>query len=213
MMLVGTVVHYDWQKEFEAALNGFLGATRSVPDIIRKQLGYDDQGNKEKNKWLKSLDSEETARRKKFRDEFEPGFRGFRKHPLSDQRDEAFHRSGIPQWRVQAEKLSGTYSGGPMDSLPVVETLPTITQEDPRFWQLAESPPQQIIPSAADFWWVIPQPGGPDLERPLFAECRAYLQLARDLAAPSPGRTRAAFPNGQAGHLPDRVKRPLRAHC
>jgi len=43
----------EWNRDFDAALNAFLSATRSVPNIISNRFGYD---LPDRNPWLKSLD-------------------------------------------------------------------------------------------------------------------------------------------------------------
>ena len=51
----------QWQPDFYYYLDAFLGATRSVPDVIQKCFGDDNLSKKE---WPQPLDAEETARRK-----------------------------------------------------------------------------------------------------------------------------------------------------
>jgi hypothetical protein len=174
------IVAHDWHKEFEATLNAFLPATRCVPDIITKQVGYDTHGGDVA--WLSSLDDEETKRRKKFQRKFEKKVQQFRQHPLSKQRNEVCHYSGVPNWEVRVRGRFETYIGGPMNPLPAVEKWPIIHKEDPVFWELADSSPRPLEPTAADFWWVIADPIGPTRSLPLFDECRAYVKAARDLA-------------------------------
>jgi hypothetical protein len=189
-----TIIAHDWQGPFERGLNGFLTATRSVPDIITKQLGYDPHGMRLpwhtrlakalKRRWHgPTTADEETKRRKKFQRKFEKKFAKFRQHPLSEERHEVIHRSGLPHWEVRVKGRFRTYVGGPMNPLPLVEEFPHITGEDPAFWVLADSSPMLVEPMAADFCWVIPQPGGAAKTLPLFDECRAFLQAARDLEA------------------------------
>jgi hypothetical protein len=194
MSIPGTIVGYDWHKEFEATLNAFLAATHSVPDIITKQLGYDAHGMRLawyrrlgdaiKRLWHGSTAAdEEKKRRKEFQHKFDKKLRKFRKHPLSDERHEVIHRSGLPHWEVRVKGRFTTFTGGPMNPLPAVEELPIIPREDPKFWLFADSSPLPLEPKAADFWWVIPQANGPDKSLPLFDECRAFLHAAQDLEA------------------------------
>ncbi len=181
MSCPGTIVGHDWHKEFEATLNAFLAATHSVPDIITKQLGRD--AHDMRLPWYRRLGEEEKKRREKFQREFDKNLGKFRQHPLSDERHEVIHRSGLPHWEVRVKGRYKTYIGGPMNPLPAVEQWPIIPREDPAFWLLANSTPLPLEPTAADFWWVIAQPSGPDRSLPLFDECRAFLRAACDLGA------------------------------
>jgi hypothetical protein len=204
MSCPGTVIAHDWHEPFERQLNAFLAATRSVPDIITKQLGYDRPrtnlplfsrwfysikswlggsawtGN---DLWLSSLGGDEKKRRKKFQRKFEREFNRFRQFPLSEERHEVIHRSGLAHWQVTVKGRFKTYVGGPMNRLPAVEEFPCIPREDPAFWLLADSSPPLVEPTAADFWWVIPQPNGTDRSLPLFEECRSFLRAAGGLEA------------------------------
>jgi hypothetical protein len=202
MSCPGTVIAHNWHEPFESQLNAFLAATRSVPDIITKQLGYDMPRTKPpwysrwlysmkswlggsawtgNHSWLSSLGEGERKRRKKFQRKFEREFKKFRQFPLSEERHEVIHRSGLAHWQVRVKGRFKTYVGGPMNRLRAVEEFPFISREDPSFWLFADSSPPLVEPMAADFWWVIPQPDGTDKSLPLFDECRTFLRAAGGL--------------------------------
>jgi hypothetical protein len=198
MSCPGTIIVHNWHDKFEGELNAFLAATRSVPDIITKQLGYDARGLKlpwylrwlpgdlqsaqtGTDAWVLSVTKEEKKRRRKFHRKFEKKFIQFRRHPLSNERHEVMHRSGLPHWEVRVKGTFKTYIGGPMNPLPPQEDWPVIPREDPAFWALADTSPRLLEALRDDFYWVIPQPDGTIFSLPLFEECRNFLQAANDL--------------------------------
>jgi hypothetical protein len=179
MSCPGTMIHHPWQEEFDRALNAFLTSTRSVRDIISKRFGSDEYGNGKK--WLRSLDSNEQARRKQFRDQFELKFKSFDEHPLSVERKEVAHWSGVAHWEVRINGRFGeTYVGGPTARLPDADCPPPYEGEDAALAWITSTNILPLVPGWSDFWWVIPQQNGTK-SLPLFTTCNEYLGKADDL--------------------------------
>jgi hypothetical protein len=172
-----TLIWHLWHDPFNSALNAFLSATRSVPDVIRNRFGYDRPG---KNAWLVKLDPAEKKRRRLFSEQFEKDFKLFRRLPLNEERNEAHHGSGVAHWEVVVQGKWGTYVGGPLQRLPQTES-----REDfpdlPLGW-LEGACTRELEVSWTDFWWVIPQDDNPPLRVPLFDECKNFLGQAEKLA-------------------------------
>ncbi|MBI3407538.1 MAG: hypothetical protein HY040_04180 [Planctomycetes bacterium] len=155
MSSAGTIIHHPWQEHFDRALNAFLSSTRSVPDIIFKRCGYDKYAGG-KN-WLQSLDSNEQDRRRQFHDQFESKFKPFCDHPLSVERKEVAHWSGVAHWEVRINGHFGrTYVRGPTTRLPNTDCPPPYAGEDAALAWITSTNNLPLVPSWPDFWWVIP---------------------------------------------------------
>jgi hypothetical protein len=200
MSCAGTIIHHPWQDEFDPALNAFLSSTRSVPDIVSKRCGYDEYGDGKK--WLRSLDSNEQDRRKQFRDQFKLKFKPFCNHPLSVERKEVGHWSGVAHWEVRIKGHFGkTYIGGPTTRLPDTECAPPYGGKDAALAWITSKNILPLVPSWSDFWWVIPQQNGTMLSLALFANCKQYLGEAENLTAHA-RRLYASIHEGQTFTLP-----------
>src|SRR5262249_7383302 len=99
----GALVDARWQYSFYAYLDAFLVMTRSIPAIIEFCFGKDPQI---KNTSFEALDQDEQMRRLNFSREFGLLHREFRQHPLSEQRNISFHRTGYPDVEV---KITGRF--------------------------------------------------------------------------------------------------------
>src|SRR5579871_5644782 len=64
-------VYHVRHDQFDAEVNAFLSATRSVPDLITYRFGLD---RPEKNVWLNGPDPGERQRRRRFARKFERSF-------------------------------------------------------------------------------------------------------------------------------------------
>jgi predicted nuclease of predicted toxin-antitoxin system len=162
-----TMMVHDWHDAFNSALNAFLSATRSVPDVIRNRFGYDCP---DKNPWLLKLDPDERTRRRRFGRRFEKQFERFGQLPLNEERNEAHHGSGVAHWEVVVRGSWGTYTGGPLRRLPQTEYRESDPGEDPPLGWLPGACTRELEVRWTDFWWVIPQDGAPPLRLPLFDE-------------------------------------------
>ena len=114
--------------------------------------------------------------RKEFSAEFKTAFEAYKEHPLSQARNISFHRQGCPNaevavvGRFNVLPLTGTaVNPAPMYEAPFIGT-----RGDDADKFAGTMPPQAHRPSWPDF-----KIDG----RPLFDECRAYLQSAEGLAA------------------------------
>src|SRR5262245_26254511 len=92
LMSSGAIVSKMWQQPFYANFDAFLGATRSIAEIIQCCFGRDRA--LQMKSWFASLDQAEQDRRKKFSDEFNPDYSKFVEHPLTNARNITFHRTG-----------------------------------------------------------------------------------------------------------------------
>jgi hypothetical protein len=193
-----TVIWHLWHDRFNSALNAFLSAARSVPDVIRNRFGYD---RPKKNTWLSRLDPEEKKRRELFGQQFENEFKLFRQLPLNEERNEAHHGSGVAHWEVVVHGHWGTYVGGPLQPLPQTESREPPPGEDLPLGWLEGACTRELEVSWTDFWWVIPQAARPSVRLPLFAECKNFLGQAEALADKG-RRLFNEIHNGQPFNLP-----------
>jgi hypothetical protein len=172
----------QWQPDFYYYLDAFLGATRSVPDVIQKCFGDD---NLSKEEWPQPLDAEETARRKSFQDEFKSLRRDFNKLLLSRVRVGTFHWLGVPPVQTKARVWLGQeYTGGPLEFIPSAASRQLPPETDPAVVVIAGKP-LPVEPSWQDFTLEIPQGDGTTQSSPLFEECRTYLRAAKELVKES----------------------------
>ena len=169
-----------WQPDFYYYLDAFVGAARSVPDVIQKCFGWDERS---RGSWVQPLERPEIERRKRFQDEFTSIYAAFHGETLSRVRTGVFHWLGVPPVQTKARLVLGQeYIGGPLELIPsaacrefppeVAENLPAST-----FRTLP------VEPSWQDFTLEIPQPNAPNRSIPLFEECKRYKETAKDLVS------------------------------
>jgi hypothetical protein len=171
-----------WQPDFYYYFDAFLGAARSVPDVIQKCFGDDRPKD-----WSPPLGSEEVERRKRFQIEFEPLYRGFAALPLSRLRVETFHWSGVPTVQAKARTVSGReFTGGPLEVIPSAASREFPPGTDPGVVIVAGKP-RAVEPRWQDFSLEIPQGDGTTRQAPLFEECRSYLVEAVGLVEAARG--------------------------
>jgi hypothetical protein len=189
MSSLNTVMPHIWHDAFNSQLNHFLTATRSVPDIIQTRFGYDGK----QKAWLSRLDPQEQHRRQEFKDKFSAHFTVFNRLPLSDQRRQTIHGSGLADWHVEVKGLRGVYFGDNMTPLDQTEP-PLPSSGDPALdvpMMMSHSLP--IQPLGKDFWFG---PIGDLNKRSFFPECQGYLSAARNLVT----EARTLFANIHQGH-------------
>jgi hypothetical protein len=168
-----------WQPDFYYYLDAFLGATRSIPDVIQKCFGWDDKSAKV---WPTALDAQEIDRRKAFQAELRDLYRAFADLPLSRVRTGTFHWVGLPSVQTKAKVFGGQeYTGRPGEVIPAVVPKQFPEGTDPSLVVLfGKSRP--VEPSWQDFVVELPREDGGVDTMPLFETCRAYLDSARRLA-------------------------------
>jgi hypothetical protein len=171
-----------WQPDFYFYLDAFLGATRSVPDVIQKCFGLDPHSPKD---WPQPLNAEESGRRKMFQDEFTGRYQAFSHQPLSRVRVGTFHWLGFPSVQTKAKGFFGQeYTGKPGNPIPSTAARPWPDGTDPTLVVLF-SKPFPVDPSWKDFTLELPRDDGTTESKPLFSECEAYLDSARQLVQES----------------------------
>ncbi|MGH9426729.1 MAG: hypothetical protein ACRD2L_10575 [Terriglobia bacterium] len=173
----GAVVDTQWQRAFYANLDAFLVMARSVPEVINCCFGKD-TATKEMRDWFTTkLPQAEQYRRTDFFKRFESDYDNFRNLPLTKERNISFHRTGYPAVEVNiAGRFGVSYIGSPVKRLPSAESRPVSAgddPDDPAVQWAATLPPIPVYPAWNDF-----QIDG----KPLFPECRDYLEHARNLA-------------------------------
>jgi hypothetical protein len=173
----GAIVDTQWQRAFYANLDAFLVMARSVPEVINSCFGKD-TATKEMRDWFTTtLSADEQKRRADFLNAFEITYNNFRNLPLSKARNISLHRTGYPA--AVEVKIVGrfglSYIGSPVKRVPAAESRPVSAEDDPNdpavIWA-ATLPPVPVHPMWSDF-----QIDG----KPLFAECRAYVEQAQQL--------------------------------
>jgi|RhiMetdeSRZDD1v2_1073273.scaffolds.fasta_scaffold105132_3 hypothetical protein len=171
-----------WQPDFYFYLDAFLGATRSIPDVIQKCFGLDPHSTKD---WPQPLDEEESGRRKTFQGEFTSRYRAFSRQPLSRVRVGAFHWLGVPSVQTKAKGFDGQeYTGEPGQLIPSTAPRHFSDGTDPILAALF-SKPLPIEPSWEEFTLKLPRDDGTTAFKPLFRECEAYLDSAHQLVQES----------------------------
>jgi len=160
MQAAGAIIDTGWQQPFYAHFDAFLAAARSVPWIIEAGFGVD-TSHSVMRPWFAGLMATERNQRQSFSGQFKQGRDIFDKLPLGTARDRSVHRTGFAPAEVTIIGRFGvTYSGGAAKPVPIAETR-----------QISDEHSWLDKPSAV-------QPMGTDFTidgRPLFAECRAYL--------------------------------------
>lgn len=168
----------QWQPDFYFYLDAFIGATRSVPDIIQKCFGWD---KRSKEEWPQPPDAEEISRREKFQAEFTGLYLTFHRQPLSRVRVGTFHWRGVPSVQTKAKVFGGQeYTGKPGQFIPSAAPKQFPPGTDPAFLAIF-SKPLPVEPSWQDFTLEIPRDDGTTESSPLFPACRAYLSSAQQL--------------------------------
>jgi hypothetical protein len=176
----GAMAEHNWQESFWSAVGSFLVTVRSVPLIIEACFGKD-LGHARMKKWFASLTADEQLRRKNFSTEFADDHDRIRKHHLTIERDVTVHRRGFPDARVEVPGPFGQmHTATPTTRIPTTESRPLEPNigDDPALQWAATQPPRPIRTPPPDQFTV-----GPD-RKPLFSECRAYLELAEQVAEP-----------------------------
>jgi hypothetical protein len=162
----GAIIGTHWQHSFYAHLDAFLSAARSIAEIIKCCFGHDRHW--QMKGWFDKLSSDEKDRRRKFSQRFLKTYTCFTQLPLSTARHISEHRTGYPDVTVAINGMLGvTYTGSPIDPVPVSETRRIA---DPELAFLAK--PHPVCPMWTDF-----QIDG----QGLFEVCNTYLGRAQDL--------------------------------
>jgi hypothetical protein len=161
----------QWERSFYARLDAFLVTARSVPEVINCCFGKD-TATREMRNWFSAPPAAEQTRRSDFLIQFESDYDNFRNLPLSRERNISFHRTGYPAVEGKITGRYGVYIGNPIKRLPSTETEPIITRDTAALQWAATQPPPSIRVTGNDFTI-----GG----KPLFAECRTYLEQAERL--------------------------------
>jgi hypothetical protein len=175
-LAAGNLIDIGWQDKLYGNVDTFLAKTRSVPWIIEACFGQD-LGSLEMRNWWATLAADEQRRRASFSRRFrnEPKWRAFRDHDLTNERNVSGHRRGFADVEGRVVGPSGQVHIARRDKrIPVAEGLPLqpgINDDSGLMWA-ATLPPRPIEPKPEQFFI-----GG----KPLFDECRAYLQLAQDI--------------------------------
>jgi hypothetical protein len=155
-----------------AHVDTFLAKARSVPGVIESCFGTDRVLMQ--TKWFGQLPNDEQTRRKTFSKRFRKAREKFSKHHLTNERNTSVHRLGYPGVEGKVIGPFGVeHTASPVKSVPTAESRRFDNPADePGLPLAAAQPPQPVQPMWNQF--II---GG----KPLFAECRDYLQLAGDL--------------------------------
>jgi hypothetical protein len=170
----------QWQPDFYYYFDAFLGATRSIPDIIQKCFGWDRPKD-----WPVPLDADETARRKTFQSAFTVLYTNFLRQPLSRIRVGTFHWRGVTSVQTKAKVFCGQeYTGKPGQLIPSAAPRQFPPGTDPAFHAIFGEP-LPVEPSWPDFTLVIPRDDGTTDSSPLFPACRSYLTSAQQLVKKS----------------------------
>jgi hypothetical protein len=167
-----------WQPDFYFYLDAFIGAARSIPDVVQKCFGWDERS---KNEWPSPLGPDEIDRRKEFQARFTDTYSNFHRQPLSRVRVGTFHWSGVPSVQTKAKVFGGDeYTGRPGQLIPTTACREFPAGTDPAFIALF-SKPRPVEPSWQDFRLEIPLEDGTIESTPLFPACKAYLASAQQL--------------------------------
>jgi hypothetical protein len=171
-----------WQPDFYFYLDAFIGATRSIPDVIQKCFGWDKHSEK---KWPQPPDNHEIDRRKRFQSAFTRLYVAFSRQPLSRVRVGTFHWRGVPSVQTKAKVFCGQeYIGKPGQIIPSAVPRQYPPGTDQALIALF-SKPLPVEPSWPDFTLEIPQEDGTTESKPLFPACQAYMKSADELVKES----------------------------
>lgn len=171
-----------WQPDFYFYVDAFIGAARSVPDVIQKCFGWDDRSKAE---WPQPLDADEIARRMKFQAAFTGHYRAFHRQPLSRVRVGTFHWRGIPSVQIKTKDLYGQeYTGKPGQLVPSAAPRQFPAGTDSAYLAIFGEP-LPVTPSGDDFTLGVPRDDDTIEFKPLFSECQTYLKSAQQLVRDS----------------------------
>jgi hypothetical protein len=171
-----------WQPDFYFFLDAFIGATRSVPDVIQKCFGWDERS---KDEWPQPLDCDETDRRRKFQARFTGLYVAFHRQALSRVRVGTFHWRGMPSVQTKARVFCGPeFTGKPGQIVPSAAPRRFPPGTDPAFVALFGEP-LPVEPHWEDFTLEIPRDDGTTESSPLFPACQAYSRSAQELVKES----------------------------
>jgi hypothetical protein len=170
----GVTIETPWERSFYPRLDAFLAMARSISEIIHSCFGAD-TGSRPMRIWFYNLPSAEQTRRQSFSDQFEPHYRVFRQHALSNARNISFHRTGYSAVEVSITGRFGVnHIGSPVKQVPAAESRDVGDPgNDPALLWATTQTPLPVRPMWSDFTID---------GKPLFAECQAYLAQARQLA-------------------------------
>jgi hypothetical protein len=170
-----TIADTRWQDTFYAHVGTFLAKVRSVPEVIEACFGADRVLMK--MPWWSGLTTDEQSRRAAFSKQFGSDYDAFRKHHLTNQRNVSEHRLGYPNIEGKVPGPFGAvHTASPTNRIPTAESRPlepNIGNDAALMWA-ATLPPHPVRPR----WDQFTING-----KPLFDECRAYVQLASNLRA------------------------------
>jgi len=168
MQAAGAIIDTGWQQSFYAHFDAFLGAARSVPWIIEAGFGVDTSHSVMRS-WFAGLMATERNQRQSFSGQFKPAREIFDKLRLGTARDRSVHRTGFAPANVTIIGRFGvTYTGGPATRVPTAGTR-----------QISDELAYLDTPVAVQPMWTDFTIDG----KPLFDECKAYLDAARKLIA------------------------------
>ena len=171
-----------WQPDFYFYIDAFIGATRSIADVIQKCFGWD---KRSKDEWPQPLGADEIERRNKYQAEFTILYEAFHCQPISRVRIGTFHWSGVPSVQTKARVFGGQeYTGKPGQLIPSSAPKQFPAGTDPAFIAIF-SKPLPVEPSWEDFTLEIPRDDGSIESKPLFPECQTYLSSAERLVRES----------------------------
>jgi hypothetical protein len=178
LVAAGVDVNRPWQDTFYPNVSTFLAKVRSVPSIIEACFGKDSGIRRipPMKDWWDSLTLDEQQRREEFSDQFRADNKLFRDHYLTNERDVSEHRLGFPNVEARVVGPFGKeHIARPDRRIPSAEPRPLEPNinNDPALMWAATLPPRPIDPPRWDQWTIC--------GKPLFDECRAYLQLASDI--------------------------------
>ncbi len=167
-----------WQPDFYFYLDAFIGAARSIPDIVQKCFGWDPHS---KGEWPTPLACDEIDRRKNFQAGFAGSYRTFHRQPLSRVRVGTFHWLGTPSVQTNAKAFCGQdYTGRPGQLIPSAACRQYPAGTDPGIITIL-SKALPVEPSSQHFTLEIPQNDGTAESSPLFPACKSYLTSAQQL--------------------------------
>jgi len=166
----GAIIDPRWQRAFYAHLDAFLAMARSVPEVIECCFGNDRVISGKP--WYGTLAPDEQSRRQTFSTQFAASRNAFSNHPLTSARNIGLHRTGAAPVEVEITGRFGvSHVGSPVKRIPIAESPHISACNDPALQFAATQSPTLVQPAWQDF----------SIDgKPLFAECRAYLELAKD---------------------------------
>jgi hypothetical protein len=179
----------QWQPDFYFYLDAFIGATRSVPDVIQKCFGWDWRS---KGEWPQPPDSDEVGRRDKFQAEFTGPYLEFHRQPLSRVRVGTFHWMGMPSVKARARVFCGQeYTGRPGQLVPSTAPRQFPPGTDPAFLALF-SKPMAVEPYWEDFTLEIPRDDGSTESSPTVSSMSSLLAFRSTVGDGFKGNMRAS---------------------